>query len=71
MHELQLYYFKTSDSITTAEMQLCGERCYSTCMTCLTVLQKLQEEVGQLQHGNGNLIDTVAGLKVQVTYFCI
>ena len=30
------------------------------------MLQSLQVEVSQLQRGNASLIDTVAGLKVQV-----
>jgi len=33
---------------------------------CLGMLQSLQEEVSQLRRGNASLIDTVAGLKVQV-----
>jgi len=33
---------------------------------CLGMLQSLQVEVSQLQRGNASLIDTVAGLKVQV-----
>jgi hypothetical protein len=33
---------------------------------CLGIMQGLQVEVGQLQRGNASLIDTVAGLKVQV-----
>ncbi len=44
---------------------------------CLGMLQSLQEEVSQLQRGNASLIDTVAGLKVQVNatqkaamYYC-